>query len=358
MDANALRRARELRGLSANALAAKLNVSQAIIWQIESGRTLASADITRRIAAALDVPVEFLVRPPRLLGEGSLGLFRAFTSKLNKSEEITAKRVPGVILEFVERLSEGLVRPDAQAIRAFGDSPELVAERARALLGYSPMEPIGNLTRRLEKLGATVVKGVLKEDAAFGYSTWANERTPRPFIVINHLQTPYRARWTLGHELGHVFLGHEYAALPADIAEDEADRFAGALLVPTDMFTEDIQGGTSLSAYSFLKRRYGVSIKALVRRSHEMGLIDHAKYTSLNVQISQKQWRKKEPGDDVAEYEEPALVKQLIAEKFPDTPPHDIPSKLGLPHDVVYPSMLTTKEFKEVRKLQEMLSYT
>ena len=355
MDANALRRARELRGLSANALATRLEISQATIWQIESGRMTASAEMTRRIAVALDVPAEFLVRPPYLLGEGSLGLFRAFTSKVNKTEETTAKRVPSVIFEFVERLSEGLVRPDAQVIRAFGESPELVAERARALLGYSPMEPIGNLTRRLEKLGATVVKAALKEDAVFGFSTWANQRTPRPFIVLNHFQTPYKARWTLGHELGHIFLGHEYAALSADVAEEEADRFAGALLVPTGMFTEDIQGGTSLSAYSFLKRRYGVSIKALVRRSHEMGLIDHAKYTSLNVQISKKQWRTKEPGDDIAEYEEPALVKQLIEEKFPGVSPHVIPERMGLPHDIVYPTMLPTKEFKQVWRLQKLL---
>jgi Zn-dependent peptidase ImmA (M78 family)/transcriptional regulator with XRE-family HTH domain len=357
MDASALRRARELRGLSANALAAKLGVSQSVIWQIEVGRLNASVDLTCRIAEALDVPPEFLVRVPRFVNEGSLVLFRAYKSKLNKSDLTQVRQCASVLFEFVERLSNGLTRIDCQIPRSFGEQPEFAAERMRALLGYAPGEPIGNLTRRLEKLGVTILKAALPEDSVFGFSTWVNDKVPRPFFILNHHQTAYRLRWTIAHELGHIVLGHEYGALPIGEADKQADRFAGALLVPSETLAEDILAGASLSALSYLKKRYGVSIAALARRSYEMNLIEHHRYESLNVQISRKHWRKKEPGDDQAECEEPDLIQQLIKAKYGEGAiKPGISADLGFPHDIVFPAMLTTKEFKSATNLQKMLS--
>lgn len=356
MDATALKRARELRGLSANALAAKIDVSQAIIWKIEAGQIRASIDLTNRIAKALDVPVEFLVRTPRLVSEGSVGLFRAHSSKVNKTEATSIRQTASVLFEFVDRLADGVQRPPPSIPRSFGEAPELVATRARALLGYTSEEPISNLTRRLEKLGVTIVKSNLIEDAIFGYSTWANEKVPRPFIILSHYQTPYRMRWTLAHELAHIMLGHEYAPLPPGRADEEADNFAAALLVPPEQFAEDILAGTTLSALSYLKTKYGVSLVALARRAHEIGMIDSNKYTSLNVQISQKGWRKKEPGDDSAQYEEPSLVKELIEAKYAKSIiGDDIAADLGLPYDVVFPAMLSTRGYQMATNVRNLL---
>ena len=358
MNASALRRARELRGLSANNLALQVGVSQSIISQIETGRVRASAELTRRIAEVLNVPVEFLVRPPRFVTEGSLaGLFRSYSTKLNKTEATIIRQEASVLLEFVERLSEGYSRPDMMVPRAFGESPGTIASRIRTSLGYGPDEPIGNLTRRLEKLGATIVKAELKKDAVFGYSTWANVKVPRPFIILGHFQTPYRLRWSLAHELGHIVLGHEYNALDPKEADKEADQFAGALLVPPESLAEDLYAGVSLSSLSHLKAIYGVSIVALVRRCNEAGLIDYARYESLNVQISQKGWRKKEPGDDQAEYEEPQLVQQLLHARYgEDYTRASIAAEMGLPEDVLHGCMMPTKAYQNADQLREMLA--
>src|SRR5690349_15363176 len=103
MNPSALKRARELRDLSANALAVKVGVSQSIISQIETGRFKANADLTCRVATALDVPTEFLVRAPRSVTEGSFaGLFRAYTSKVTKSDLIRLRQKASTLLEFVE----------------------------------------------------------------------------------------------------------------------------------------------------------------------------------------------------------------------------------------------------------------
>jgi len=260
------------------------------------------------------------------------------------------------LFEFVDRLSEDVQIPQPSIPRVFGEPPMLAAERARVLLGYSEEEPISNLTRRLEKLGVTIVKSCLKADAVFGYSTWANQKVPRPFIVLSHFQTPYRMRWTLAHELAHVMLGHEYAAISAETADDEADDFAGSLLVPPGQLEEDLLAGTTLSALSYLKTKYGISLKALVRQAHKIGAIDGHRYTSLNVQISQKGWRKGEPGDDTAQYEEPGLIRELLDVKFPPgTPSHQVADIMGLPHDVIFPAMLPTRDFQAAQKLEAIL---
>lgn len=74
----------------------------------------------------------------------------------------------------------------------------------------------------------------------------------------------FRARFTLAHELGHYFLGHEgirrrngdkgvYAGPKERMEEDEANRFASYFLVPTELAmdatcAEDIAGRFQVSA--------------------------------------------------------------------------------------------------------------
>ncbi|RYG37861.1 ImmA/IrrE family metallo-endopeptidase [bacterium] len=356
MNVSALKRARELRGLSANALAARVGVSQPALSQIESGRINASPETVRKIADALGVPTEFLVRQPRSISDGSFGLFRAHSSKVNQTEGKQIRQLGSVVFEFTEKLAEGIERPEVQIPRIFGEKPALAAEKARNLLGFGSEEPIGNLTRRLERLGVMIVKADLKQDAVFGYSFWANDRVPRPFIALSHHQTPYRLRWTLAHEAGHILLGHEYSATDPKVADQEADQFAAALLVPVEALTEDVFEGVNLSALSRLKARYGVSMAALARRTHDTGLIDHSRYESLVVQMSRLGWRKSEPGDDTAQHEEPILLKQMIEAKYgPGFVPEKVAAHLGYPEDAVFPSMVTTKSFLVSMKLRSLI---
>jgi Zn-dependent peptidase ImmA (M78 family)/DNA-binding XRE family transcriptional regulator len=353
MDPRALRRARELRGLSANALATALEVSQAVIWKVEAGQLRASAALTAKVAEHLDVPTEFLLKTPRLLTEGSVGLFRAHSSKVSKTQRTSIRQVVSVISEFVDRLADDIPRPQSTVPRAFGDSPLLVASRTRALLGYSDEEPIGNLTRRLERIGVTVVKASLPSEGVFGYSTWTNEKVPRPLIALNHNQTPYKLRWTLAHELGHLVLGHEYESLLPDEAEEQADAFAGELLAPTSQLRQDLKAGTTLSALSYLKTKYGVSISGLSRLGHKIDAISAAQYRSIQVQISQRGWRKSEPGDESATYEEPALIRELTHHRFgAQVDLESVADSMHLPFDIVYPAMVSTREFKDAMRLQ------
>lgn len=58
-------------------------------------------------------------------------------------------------------------------------------------------------------------------------------------VFYNHCSSPARCRWTLAHELGHIFLGHiteQHPTLSRGVVKDfldiQADNFAARLLCP------------------------------------------------------------------------------------------------------------------------------
>lgn len=362
MNPSALRRARELRCLTLSALAKKLDVSTSILSQIESGRVKASERLIQLICQELKVTKEFLVKNPLPVGNGSLGLFRSYTSKVSHIEALAIRQKASILAELTENLAVGIDRPSVKISHSQSDRISYLAGQVRASLMYGPTEPIGNLTRRIEKIGAVVLKSDLKENAVFGYSFWLHGKVARPYILISHIQTAYRARWTLAHELGHICLGHEFSALDPKTADLQANEFASSLLIPEEAFQNDLLGGVSISAFSHLKSRYGVSIAALVRRAYDLKIIDGTRYESLLVQISRKGWRKMEPGDELAEFEEPILFRQLVDRRFgKDTDSFKIAEQTGYPEDVVFESLCGSKEYVQlntIRKAMEGLTST
>lgn len=91
--------------------------------------------------------------------------------------------------------------------------------------------------RGLDMLASTGLSEVA--DQVSGLTFYAGER---PVILYNDAETPQRVRFTIGHELGHIVLGHvqpgEYTSQnrepqPGDNPmEQAANRFAADLLAP------------------------------------------------------------------------------------------------------------------------------
>ncbi|WP_209273104.1 hypothetical protein [Corynebacterium coyleae] len=74
-----------------------------------------------------------------------------------------------------------------------------------------------------------------------------------------------------------------------------------ALLMPRQLLGGKITPETTLAEYTNLKAQWGCSIQAIVRRAHELDLIDYKRYRSLRMQISGRGWRVNEPGDVLLE---------------------------------------------------------
>lgn len=102
---------------------------------------------------------------------------------------------------------------------------------------------------------------VKKEDllGLDGYSIY-NAKTKRYLIALDDVNFDLsRQRFTLAHELGHIFLQHhtKYKYLSDYLKEKSADAFAGELLMPRDMMYK-----TAKFPPNYVLNVYGVSYQA------------------------------------------------------------------------------------------------
>jgi hypothetical protein len=85
-------------------------------------------------------------------------------------------------------------------------------------------------------------------------------------------QARVRHRFSIAHELGHAALSHRHGE--TDVAEQEANAFAGALLVPRSWLKRDVD---HLSAAADLAARYDVSRDVIFIAVQGGGLLDRLK---------------------------------------------------------------------------------
>lgn len=105
-------------------------------------------------------------------------------------------------------------------------------------------------------------------------------RHPHGYItVLNVSKNPHRVRFTCGHEIGHIALGHftEFdlcSLTPREkhILDREADIFARELLMPEKWVREIAGPPYPARQLGRLKGLFGVSWDALIRRLDELGL--------------------------------------------------------------------------------------
>jgi Zn-dependent peptidase ImmA (M78 family) len=103
-----------------------------------------------------------------------------------------------------------------------------------------------------------------------------------------------RQRLNLTHELGHLVM-----ARTDDVDEEKAAfRFGAAFLAPAELVRRDV-GNTrrriSLGELGLLKKKYGMSIQALVYRLRDLEIIGPHQAAILWKQITARGWKKKEP---------------------------------------------------------------
>jgi Zn-dependent peptidase ImmA (M78 family) len=82
-------------------------------------------------------------------------------------------------------------------------------------------------------------------------------------IGINGRESWYRRRYTLGHELGHLFLGHHACSgnsKDGSHNEKEANSFSAEFLIPRVLLKEDFQRNKNIPALASL---YRVSAEAM-----------------------------------------------------------------------------------------------
>jgi len=221
------------------------------------------------------------------------------------------------------------VRPLSHEIPAFESTmrPAQAADETRRLLGLDVDEPVPHMIRVLERAGVPVARapfdgaGAAKHDAV---SLWTGERSDRPIVLLRDITSWERTRMSAAHELGHLVL-HRWVV--AESAEEEAFDFASAFLMPARGFRRGWPSRVTLTSLLPLKRKWGVSLAALIERGFRLGLLSAPARTGLYKQLSARRnadtgttWRVEEPGSREREPEAPWLLGKMLETSLGDEP--------------------------------------
>ncbi|WP_300014907.1 XRE family transcriptional regulator [Pseudonocardia sp.] len=297
-----------------------------LVSKIENGRLTPDDDVLRGLSAALGCTPEYLTsgsielvatRPwLRAYADASTRVVESMTAgNLVVAESITRlqlERIPDSIPVFDGDLN------DDHAIERF-------AEEVRVAAGIAEGAVVGNAMRAADRLGCVVLPMSSELGRHLGLSQRIGGapfiRASRPGRDANPVPGD-RQRFTVLHEVGH--LGLHAALPPPETAEEarrierQAHRFASAFLAPAEPLIDDWMskgGRVTLSVLAELKATWGIAIKALVVRFHQLGVISADQATSLYKQISKRGWNRGEGEPVETTNEEPIWLARAITKR-------------------------------------------
>ena len=194
---------------------------------------------------------------------------------------------------------------DEQTMANAANEIEHIAKNLRAYwhLGDGPIE---NLQFVLESNGIVVTGFPTAADGidAFSQRTYVSGHDVYAIAVDQGDKPEGRIRFDLAHELGHILL-HPWSESLEMITKEEfktrekqANMFASAFLLPADAFQKDVQTyPTDLKYYLWLKKKWHVSVAAMLYRANQLKIITDNQFSYLMRQYSKNGWRKREPDD-------------------------------------------------------------
>lgn len=126
-------------------------------------------------------------------------------------------------------------------------------------------------------IGIEIKKDDLEEISLSGFAV---QKNGKKYIGVNSLEPKVRQRFTIAHELGHLFLHkddavsydqggvmlfrEDHSGDGSDIKEVEANRFAAELLMPADSLREDI---AKEGSFDFVNK--DPSVEAIIKKLAE-----------------------------------------------------------------------------------------
>lgn len=103
----------------------------------------------------------------------------------------------------------------------------------------------------------------------------------------------------------------EMSSRNLDKIEKQANRFAGALLLPRETFAKEVLG-TSIGYFKYLKERWGVAISAMVYRCKDLGVLSKSQQAYLMRQMNYLKIKEVEPLDDQFPAGEPSVLAESL----------------------------------------------
>ncbi len=295
-----LKRFRLARGMSLDDLEAAIDglVSKQALSKYERGKMQPKVMTLNRIAAALGI------KSAQLWGESTYQVewvaYRKRARMRKKEQEQLQSFVAEVLekrISLLERMGErsSLELPiQGFPVHKLGDAEgAALALRQQWNLG---IDPIANLVSVLEDHFIHIIE-VDASETFDGISAVVrdNDKNVLAAAVATRRDTPGdRHRLNMVHELGHLIL-----KLSESINEEKAAfRFGAAFLAPAEHLRREVgekRSHIQLEELLYLKRRYGMSIQAILYRLKDLRIINTSHYKRWWMDINKLGWKKREP---------------------------------------------------------------
>ena len=309
-----LKKARIYRGLTVAELAEQVGCQRQTLSMYEISKSQPTdKSLVERLSHALNFPIKFFYETPASHSEGTV-YFRSLltTNKKYRSEQIVKmdflSQVYSLLQDYISfptykplNLPEGITSEEAAyALREAWD------------LGH---DPIDNIISVVEQHGILVTSFSTSTD-----DVDASSDAPTYLIAYSNNKTSAaRIHFDIAHELGHICL-HEWSEDIEELTKEEfkrrereANDFAAAFLLPEDTFKKDAEAGPqTIAYYKQLKKKWKVSIAAMIRRAEKLNIITKEEYQALIRIMQRRGQRKEEPLDDVLITAAPALLKASV----------------------------------------------
>lgn len=301
-----LKRLRMSKGLSLDALVATMGhvVTKQAISKYEHGKAIPSPIVLNKLADTFKVKASYFLKEPRVSVK-FIG-YRKASTLLKKDQE----RIESLVTEALEdrvhlQSLTGLPNGDRLPLHAYRiskiDDAERAAEELRTNWSLG-QDPIASIVGVFEDHHIHVIEidAIEKFDGICALAVDEVTKTQAAGLVTSKGVSGERQRLSLAHELGHLVLKIEN-----NLDEEKAAfRFGAAFLAPAQVVYRELgtKRDTILSEELFLfKKRFGISVQALVRRLFDLAIISEGYYRHWMMLITRLKWKRNEPGEMASE---------------------------------------------------------
>lgn len=315
-----LKQARIYRGLTVAELAERVGCQRQTLSMYEISKSQPTDKTTvTRLAQELGFPVKYFYENSKAFSTGTV-YFRSLltTNKKYRSEQIVKMEY---LSQIYSLLQDYVAFPEYEPLGFSDDiTPEEAACSLRDAWGLG-RDPIDNLISVVEQHGILVTSFSTSTNDVDAFSQFMGAADIPTYIIAysNNKTSAARIHFDIAHELGHICL-HEWSEDIEDISKEEfklkereANDFAAAFLLPEETFRKDAESGPqTITYYKQLKKKWKVSIAAMIRRSEKLGIISTDDYQNLVRVMQRRGLRKEEPLDDILITATPALLKTSV----------------------------------------------
>ncbi len=301
--------AREARGYTQQQLANKVNLHKANISRLENGDTLLSNQTLSAIANATTYPTQFFIQQGQIMPVNL-----AYRRRLHVATKIITPIEAQINIirqhtQFITNATNKQIPSLPSYVVNEKNTPQKIAIALRKK--WNITEPvINNLSKTIEQQGIIINTFNFNTQRVDSRSILTEDNYP--ILFLNSTLLGDRQRFSLAYELGHLIM-HTFTPVQHDIDIcHQANLFAAEFLMPTKEIEKDFKQTITLSLLGELKRKWKVSMIALLYRADDLGFLTPNQKRYLVQQFNQQKIRRREPVELDVPAEKSTLMRQLL----------------------------------------------